>query len=148
MVRFLLQATRGFRFKPWDSPYLRWRVETYAGIRAESIDATIFFRFVWAERKSLWTYLKWVRKLPARATPVSSQNARSYRKQYLHGPFFSPRIKPEVMSPAGYSAQLRAAIEAGADSVYFGLKHFTARAKVGFELEELPKPCARCTGAG
>ncbi len=47
--------------------------------------------------------------------------------------------KPEVMSPAGYWPQLRAAIEAGADSVYFGLKHFTARAKVGFSLTELPE---------
>jgi len=43
------------------------------------------------------------------------------------------------MSPAGYWPQLRAAIEAGADSVYFGLHHFTARAKVGFALEELPE---------
>ena len=47
-------------------------------------------------------------------------------------------IKPEIMSPAGYWPQLNAAIEAGADAVYFGLKHFTARAKVGFTLEELP----------
>ncbi len=45
--------------------------------------------------------------------------------------------KPEVMSPAGYWPQLHAAIEAGADAVYFGLTHFTARAKVGFTLEEL-----------
>lgn len=45
---------------------------------------------------------------------------------------------PEVMSPAGYWPQLHAAIEAGADAVYFGLTHFTARAKVGFVLEELP----------
>lgn len=43
------------------------------------------------------------------------------------------------MSPAGYWPQLHAAIEAGADSVYFGLKHFTARAKVGFSLQELPE---------
>src|SRR5690242_4757511 len=43
------------------------------------------------------------------------------------------------MSPAGYWPQLRAAIEAGADAVYFGLKHFTARAKVGFSLAELPE---------
>jgi putative protease len=47
--------------------------------------------------------------------------------------------KPEIMSPAGYWPQLRAAIEAGADAVYFGLKHFTARAKVGFEESELPE---------
>ncbi len=43
------------------------------------------------------------------------------------------------MSPAGYWPQLKAAIEAGADSVYFGLKKFTARAKVGFAIEELPE---------
>src|SRR3954462_1963469 len=48
-------------------------------------------------------------------------------------------IKPEIMSPAGYWPQLQTAIEAGADAVYFGLKHFTARAKVGFSLTELPE---------
>ena len=47
--------------------------------------------------------------------------------------------KPEIMSPAGYWPQLHAAIEAGADAVYFGLTHFTARAKVGFSLSELPE---------
>ena len=47
--------------------------------------------------------------------------------------------KPEVMSPVGHWPQLKAAIEAGADSCYFGLKHFSARAKVGFELSELPE---------
>ena len=46
--------------------------------------------------------------------------------------------KPEIMSPAGYWPQLEAAIEAGADAVYFGLQHFTARAKVGFTPDELP----------
>ncbi len=43
------------------------------------------------------------------------------------------------MSPAGYWPQLKTAIEAGADAVYFGLTHFTARAKVGFTLPELPE---------
>jgi putative protease len=38
--------------------------------------------------------------------------------------------KPEIMSPAGYWPQLRAAIEAAADAV---------RAKVGFDPEELPE---------
>jgi putative protease len=47
--------------------------------------------------------------------------------------------KPEIMSPAGYWPQLQAAIEAGADAVYFGLKHFSARAKTGFSLDELPQ---------
>jgi putative protease len=53
-------------------------------------------------------------------------------------PSSAPR-KPELMSPAGYWPQLQAAIEAGADAVYFGLKHFSARAKAGFSLDELPQ---------
>lgn len=48
-------------------------------------------------------------------------------------------FKPELMSPAGYWPQLQTAIEAGADAVYFGLNHFSARAKVGFSLDELPE---------
>ena len=43
------------------------------------------------------------------------------------------------MSPAGHWAELQTAIEAGADAVYFGLNHFSARAKVGFDLAELPE---------
>lgn len=50
----------------------------------------------------------------------------------------NPLPKPEIMSPAGHWPQLHAAIEAGADAIYFGLNHFTARAKVGFTLAELP----------
>lgn len=48
------------------------------------------------------------------------------------------RPKPEVMSPVGGHEQLRAAVEAGADAVFFGVEHFHARAKVGFSNEELP----------
>lgn len=58
--------------------------------------------------------------------------------------------KPEVMSPAGGRAQIRAAIEAGADAVFFGVNPpeaearaggagFHARAKVGISSEELPE---------
>jgi len=52
------------------------------------------------------------------------------------------------MSPAGHWPQLRAAIGAGADAVYFGLRHFSARAKVGFTLEELPDALAELHTAG
>ncbi|MFN2382562.1 MAG: peptidase U32 family protein, partial [Guyparkeria sp.] len=52
------------------------------------------------------------------------------------------------MAPAGHWPQLRAAIEAGADAVYFGLNHFSARAKVGFTLEELPEAVATLHARG
>lgn len=50
-----------------------------------------------------------------------------------------PLRPPELMSPAGHWPQLQAALEAGADAVYFGLLHFSARTKVGFSLSELPE---------
>jgi hypothetical protein len=63
MLRFLWVASRGYRLRPWQSPYLCWRIETYSGIPAESITARSFFRYLWAERVSLWEYLLWVRRM-------------------------------------------------------------------------------------
>jgi hypothetical protein len=66
MLRFLWIASRGYRLHPWQSPYLRWRIETYSGTSADSIDAARFFRFLWAERRSLLQYLSWVEEFPVR----------------------------------------------------------------------------------
>jgi hypothetical protein len=60
MLRFLWNATRGNRLNPWASPYLKWRIETYSGLPAETITPREFLRFVWTERRSLFTYLRWV----------------------------------------------------------------------------------------
>jgi putative protease len=54
--------------------------------------------------------------------------------------FVSTRPRPEVLSPAGGWHQLYAAVENGADAVYFGLTHFNARARASnFSPEELPE---------
>jgi len=60
MLKFLWIATRGYRFCPWKSPYLRWRIETYSGMPAERITARSFFEFLLKERGALWQYLRWV----------------------------------------------------------------------------------------
>ena len=47
--------------------------------------------------------------------------------------------KPEILAPAGGWPQMRAAVEAGADAVYFGLNLLNARARAAnFDVEELP----------
>jgi hypothetical protein len=51
--------TRGYRLRPWASPYLRWRMETYWGTHAETIGFRQFWRFVWTKRKELMGYLRW-----------------------------------------------------------------------------------------
>jgi hypothetical protein len=62
VFRFLWLASRGYRLKPWRSPYLRWRIETYSGIPADRIGFREFCGFVWRERRSLIRYLAWVEK--------------------------------------------------------------------------------------
>ncbi|MEF2277656.1 DUF3656 domain-containing protein [Deinococcus sp. YIM 134068] len=52
------------------------------------------------------------------------------------------------MSPVGGWPQLRAAVEAGADAVFFGVEAFHARAKVGFTNEELPDLMRTLHGRG
>lgn len=49
------------------------------------------------------------------------------------------RPRPEVLAPAGDIDCVRAAIENGADAVYFGIQKWNARARANnFALEELP----------
>lgn len=58
-VRFIWNATRGYRLRPWRSPYLRWRVETYSGTKAEKLTFGSIFGFMWAERWELLRFLLW-----------------------------------------------------------------------------------------
>jgi len=54
-------------------------------------------------------------------------------------------MKPELLVPCHDFATLKAAVEAGADAVYFGVKNFNMRLKAGnFELSELPRVIKYC----
>jgi hypothetical protein len=59
IVRFLWNATKGHHLAPWRSPYLRWRIETYCGIKMTQIGFLEFMGFTWRERKQLLQFLKW-----------------------------------------------------------------------------------------
>jgi hypothetical protein len=58
-IRFLWNATRGNRLRPWRSDYLRWRIETYSGREAHTIGAKEFFQFIWQEKGRLLRFLHW-----------------------------------------------------------------------------------------
>ena len=66
-LRFLWNATRGHRFAPWRSPYLRWRVETYSGRRAETLTAGSVLGFLWAQRGGLLRFLAWTGEMQREA---------------------------------------------------------------------------------
>ena len=62
-IRFLWNATRGHRLTPWRSEHLRWRVETYSGMKAETLSAKDVLAFLWTSRWELLSYLAWTDRL-------------------------------------------------------------------------------------
>jgi len=62
-LRFVWNATRGHRFAPWRSEYLKWRVETYSGKKAETLTTMDILGFVWSSRWALLNFLLWTGRL-------------------------------------------------------------------------------------
>lgn len=62
-LRFVWNATRGHRFAPWRSEYLKWRVETYSGKKAETLTTMDILGFVWSSRWELLNFLLWTGRL-------------------------------------------------------------------------------------
>ena len=62
-LKFIWNATRGYRLTPWRSPYLRWRIETYTGLHAEQLTLRQMAGFMWHERGELVRYLLWIARL-------------------------------------------------------------------------------------
>lgn len=58
-VRYYWITARGYRLRPWRSPYLRWRLETYFGPAAEPLTPGRFFGLLWGERHQLAEFLRW-----------------------------------------------------------------------------------------
>lgn len=58
-VRYYWIAARGYRLRPWASPYLRWRFETFLGGEASALDRKKFLRIAWKYRASLKSFAEW-----------------------------------------------------------------------------------------
>ena len=59
-IQFLWRATRGHRLRPWKSPYLRWRLETYSGKWAETVSLKDFWALLWNEKAQALRFLRWL----------------------------------------------------------------------------------------
>ena len=69
VVRFLWNASRGYHLTPWRSPYLRWRIETYCGVKMDHVGFLEFWGFMWRERSQLIRFLKWTGVMERYARP-------------------------------------------------------------------------------
>jgi hypothetical protein len=70
-LRYYWRVSRGHRLRPWSSPYLRWRLETFFGAaQLPARDSAVeFFRLLWRERHRLKGFLRWAKAMedqPAR----------------------------------------------------------------------------------
>jgi hypothetical protein len=61
-LRYFWIAAKGYRLRPWKSPYLQWRLETFLGPEACDLDARKFFRLMWRERTRIRSFLAWVKE--------------------------------------------------------------------------------------
>jgi hypothetical protein len=52
-------VARGYRLKPWKSPYLRWRFETFLGAEGANLNARKFFRLSWKYRSNMMRFMDW-----------------------------------------------------------------------------------------
>ena len=66
-LRFVWNATRGHRFAPWRSEYLKWRIETFSGKKAESLRGRDVLHFIWVSRWELLDFLVWTGRLEREA---------------------------------------------------------------------------------
>jgi len=75
VIRFLWNASRGYRLAPWRSPYLRWRIETYCGVKMDRIGFLEFWGFLFRERAQLWRFLMWTARMHDYARPKPQNNS-------------------------------------------------------------------------
>lgn len=52
-------TAKGYRLRPWKSPYIRWRFETFLGPEAANLDARKFFRLSWKHRAQVRRFVNW-----------------------------------------------------------------------------------------
>lgn len=58
-LRYYWITSKGYRLRPWASPYIRWRLETFFGGDMHALGAAAFFSLGWRERKRFWRFLEW-----------------------------------------------------------------------------------------
>jgi hypothetical protein len=58
-LAFLWNASRGNRLRPWRSAYIRWRVETYTGKKADTVGAGDLFSLVLSDKRQFLRFLLW-----------------------------------------------------------------------------------------
>ena len=63
LLRYYWVVSHGYRLRPWESPYLRWRMETYSGIPAEEQNARKMIALLWKDYRAVFRFASWTREM-------------------------------------------------------------------------------------
>jgi hypothetical protein len=74
-LRYYWMTTKGYRLRPWASPYIRWRLETFLGGDMHSLGPLEFSRLIWRERTHFLRFLSWAEE--RRQVQRQRENKRS-----------------------------------------------------------------------
>ncbi len=58
-LRYYWITAKGYRLRPWASPYIRWRLETFFGGDMRTLGPAKFFALLWSERARFARFLAW-----------------------------------------------------------------------------------------
>jgi hypothetical protein len=58
-LKFFWNASRGNRLRPWRSAYIRWRIETYTGKKADTVGAGDLFSLILSDKRQFLRFLLW-----------------------------------------------------------------------------------------
>ncbi len=76
-LRFIWNATRGNRLTPWRSEYLKWRIETFSGKKADTLGTREIFKFVWDSKWELLDFLSWTGRVERDVRVVQAGRRKS-----------------------------------------------------------------------
>ena len=72
---YLWRLAKGHRLRPWRSPLVRWRFETFFGIHADQLTAGRFFGLLWRERRRIAAFLRWAEQMESKSQKVEKSKA-------------------------------------------------------------------------
>jgi hypothetical protein len=58
-LRYYWVTAKGYRLRPWASPYIRWRLETFFGGDMHALGPGQFLRLLWREHARFERFLAW-----------------------------------------------------------------------------------------
>lgn len=59
-LHYYWATAKGYRLRPWASPYIRWRLETFYGGDTHDLGPGQFFGLLWRERGRSRQFLEWL----------------------------------------------------------------------------------------